>query len=452
MPKPQDKPFVIPKSMVWEAWRRVRANKGAPGVDGQDLEQFEADLGDNLYKVWNRMSSGTWFPPPVLAVEIPKPHGGGVRVLGVPTVADRVAQTVVAMHLEERADHRFHPDSYGYRPNKSAHQALAACRQRCWKYDWVIDLDVQKFFDTVPWDLIVSAVETVTDGRWALLYVERWLAAPLQRPDGALEQRTKGTPQGSAVTAPTQKVTWVIGACGGRDRVSDGDGVVVAADQDFADDEPQDALLAGDVELVQAVVETAEEPVEGVGELEVGLGVVQLGVETVELGLQRGLAFAQGGHPGAQLVERDELFLVGLDQPLDRGAGAGEVALERFAATGGGVLGPHRGEAAVDLGADEFGVLEQSSDFGPDERVEFISADWAAGAPLAVGVPPAVLADAAVVADPLVACACAGAVAGVAALAADQHALQQRQLLGVALGEVRVLGPGGLARARTSPR
>src|SRR5919109_957464 len=147
MPKPKDKPFAIPKLLVWEAWRRVRANKGAPGVDGQDLAQFEADLRNNLYKIWNRMSSGTWFPPPVMAVEIPKPHGGGVRVLGVPTIADRVAQTVVAMHLEERADHRFHPDSHGYRPNKSAHRALAACRQRCWKYDWAIDLDVQRFLE-----------------------------------------------------------------------------------------------------------------------------------------------------------------------------------------------------------------------------------------------------------------------------------------------------------------
>jgi RNA-directed DNA polymerase len=201
MPKPRDKPFAIPKSMVWEAWRRVEANKGAPGVDGQDLEEFEADLRNNLYKIWNRMSSGTWFPPPVLAVEIPKPHGDGVRVLGVPTIADRVAQTVVAMYLGERADHRFHPDSYGYRPNKSAHQALQACRQRCWKYDWVIDLDVQKFFDTVPWDLVIKAVEAVTDCRWVLLYVERWLAAPLERPDGALEQRTKGTPQGGLCAA-----------------------------------------------------------------------------------------------------------------------------------------------------------------------------------------------------------------------------------------------------------
>ena len=272
----------------------------------------------------------------------PKPKSGLQEVqyeATVPTIADRVAQTAAARFLEPLVEPRFHPDSYGYRPSKSAHDAVGACRQRCWKYDWVIDLDVQKFFDTVPWELVVRAVKAVTDCRWVLLYVRQWLEAPLQRPDGTLVQRDKGTPQGSAMTAPTQKVTWVIGACRGGDRVSDGDGVVVASDQDFADDEPQDALLAGDVELVQAVGEAAEEPFEGVGELEVGLGVVQLGVEAVELGLQRVLAFAQGGHPGAQLVERDELFLVGLDQPLDRGAGAGEVALERFAATGGGMFG-----------------------------------------------------------------------------------------------------------------
>jgi RNA-directed DNA polymerase len=200
MPRPEGKSFAISRLMVWEAWRQVKANKGAPGVDGQDLEEFEADLRDNLYKIWNRMSSGSYFPPPVKAVEIPKPHGGGVRMLGVPTIADRVAQTVVAMHLEERADHRFHPDSYGYRRGKSAHDALAVCRQRCWRYDWVIDVDVQAFFDEVPWDLVVWAVETVTDARWVLLYVKRWLAAPLEHPDGSLEQRRRGTPQGSAVS------------------------------------------------------------------------------------------------------------------------------------------------------------------------------------------------------------------------------------------------------------
>jgi group II intron reverse transcriptase/maturase len=169
-------------------------------VDQQDLDEFEANLGKNLYKIWNRMSSGSYFPPPVRAVEIPKPHGGGVRMLGVPTVADRVAQTVVAMYLGERAEPRFHSDSYGYRPGRSGHDALEACRRRCWKDDWVIDLDVQKFFDTVPWNLVLKAVASITDARWVLLYVTRWLAAPLQHSDGTIEQRVKGTPQGSAVS------------------------------------------------------------------------------------------------------------------------------------------------------------------------------------------------------------------------------------------------------------
>jgi RNA-directed DNA polymerase len=198
--KPKDKPFAIPKLLVWEAWRQVKANKGAPGVDEQEIWQFEADLEGNLYRVWNRMSSGTWFPPPVLAVEIPKPHGSGVRVLGVPTVADRVAQTVVAKFLEPLVEPRFHQDSYGYRPGKSALDAVGVCRERCWKYNWVIDLDVQKFFDEVPWHLILKAVRAITDCPWVLLYVERWLHAPIQHPDGVLVGRTKGTPQGSAVS------------------------------------------------------------------------------------------------------------------------------------------------------------------------------------------------------------------------------------------------------------
>ena len=200
MPKPKDKPFSIPRQLVWEAYRRVAANKGAAGVDGQALDEFEADLRDNLYRIWNRMSSGTWFPPPVRAVEIAKPHGGGIRVLGVPTIADRIAQTVAAMYLEPLVEPKFHRDSYGYRANKSALEAVGVCRRRCWEFDWIIDLDVQKFFDTVPWDLVVKAVQAVTDCRWVLLYVKRWLAAPLQRPDGTLVERDQGTPQGSAIS------------------------------------------------------------------------------------------------------------------------------------------------------------------------------------------------------------------------------------------------------------
>jgi len=200
MPKPDDKPFAIPKQLVWEGYRRVAANKGAPGVDGQALDEFEADLRDNLYKIWNRMSSGSYFPPPVRAVEVPKPHGGGVRVLGVPTISDRIAQTVVAMQLEPLVEPRFHQDSYGYRPGKSALDAVGTCRRRCWEFDWIIDLDVQKFFDTVSWDLVVKAVQAVTDCPWVLLYVKRWLAAPLKHPDGTLVERDKGTPQGSAIS------------------------------------------------------------------------------------------------------------------------------------------------------------------------------------------------------------------------------------------------------------
>jgi RNA-directed DNA polymerase len=153
----KDKPFVISKQLVWEAYQRVRANKGAAGVDGQSLTEFEADLRNNLYKIWNRMSSGTYFPPPVMAVEIPKSDGRGTRTVGVPTVADRVAQTVAALALEAHTESIFHDDSYGYRARRGALDAVAKCRQRCWKKDWVMDLDVEKFFDSVPWDLMVKA-------------------------------------------------------------------------------------------------------------------------------------------------------------------------------------------------------------------------------------------------------------------------------------------------------
>jgi RNA-directed DNA polymerase len=198
--KSPGKPFEISKRAVWEAYQRVKANKGAPGVDSVSLEEFEKDLKGNLYKIWNRMSSGSYFPPPVRAVEIDKPHGGGTRILGVPTVADRVAQTVVARVLEVRVEQIFHPDSYGYRPSRSALHAVEACRRRCWKADWVIDLDIQKFFDSVPWRLVIKAVEVNTDLPWVVLYVRRWLEAPLQLPDGTLQQRDRGTPQGSAVS------------------------------------------------------------------------------------------------------------------------------------------------------------------------------------------------------------------------------------------------------------
>jgi len=195
----QGKSFDISKWEVWEAYRRVKANKGAPGVDGQTIEAFESDLKNNLYWVWNRMASGSYFPPAVRAVPIPKADGG-IRVLGVATVADRIAQTVVAARLEAKVEPMFHPDSYGYRPGRSALDAVTVTRERCWRKDWVLDLDIKSFFDSVDHDLLLKAVEANTDDVWVVLYIKRWLKAPLAHPDGTLVARDRGTPQGSAVS------------------------------------------------------------------------------------------------------------------------------------------------------------------------------------------------------------------------------------------------------------
>ena len=193
------KPFAISKEMVWAAFKAVKSKQGAPGVDGQSLEAFESNLGGNLYRLWNRMASGSYFPPPVLRVEIPK-HDGGVRALGIPTVEDRVAQAVVKQHLEAIVEPHFHPDSYGYRPGRSAHQAVERARERCWRFKWVLDLDVQAFFDNLDHALVMRAVKRFTDCRWVLLYVERWLRADVVLPDGQRERRERGTPQGGVVS------------------------------------------------------------------------------------------------------------------------------------------------------------------------------------------------------------------------------------------------------------
>jgi RNA-directed DNA polymerase len=196
---PEAKPYAIPKQLVWDAYQRVKANRGAAGVDGESLAAFETDLKNNLYKVWNRMSSGSYFPPPVRLVEIEK-DSGGTRPLGIPTVADRVAQTVVKMVLEPMVDPHFHPDSYGYRPGKSALDAVGVARKRCWDADWVVDLDIKGFFDSIPHDLVERAVAHHTDIPWVRLYIARWLRAPMQRADGTREERTKGTPQGGVIS------------------------------------------------------------------------------------------------------------------------------------------------------------------------------------------------------------------------------------------------------------
>src|SRR3954451_8698340 len=199
-PEPKVKSFEINKRLVYGAWERVRANQGAPGVDAVSIIEFDSRARDNLYKLWNRMSAGSYLPAPVRAVEIPKDQGG--RVLGVPTVADRIAQTAAAMLLEEKLEPIFHPDSYGYRPGRSVHDALAVTRRRCWKQDWVLDLDVRAYH---------------TDERWVLLYIERWLTAPMQMPDGTLTARDRGTPQGSPISPLLANVfmhyafdTWMV--------------------------------------------------------------------------------------------------------------------------------------------------------------------------------------------------------------------------------------------------
>lgn len=193
------KPFDVPKQLVWEAYKRVKANRGAAGVDGQTLEMFDKDLKGNLYKVWNRMSSGSYFPPPVRLVEIPKGNGG-TRPLGIPTVGDRVAQMVVKMVLEPLVEPYFHQDSYGYRRGKSAHDAIGTARRRCWRADWVIDLDIKAFFDSLEHDLVLKAVDHHTRNPWVRLYIKRWLQAAVQMPDGSRQERKRGTPQGGVVS------------------------------------------------------------------------------------------------------------------------------------------------------------------------------------------------------------------------------------------------------------
>ena len=193
------KSFCISKRVVWEAYKRVKANKGAAGVDSESLSDFEVNLRKNLYKIWNRMSSGSYFPPPVRAVDIEKP-GGGQRRLGIPTVSDRIAQMVVKIFFEPHVEPYFHPDSYGYRSGKSALNAVGQARIRCWRYSWVLDLDIKGFFDNIDHGLMMRAVAKHSDCKWIRLYVERWLKAPMETQDGEIITRERGTPQGGVIS------------------------------------------------------------------------------------------------------------------------------------------------------------------------------------------------------------------------------------------------------------
>lgn len=194
------KQFDIPKALVWKAWKLVKANQGSAGVDHESIEEFERNLGSNLYKIWNRMSSGTYFPPYVKGVAILKKHGEGYRLLGVPTVSDRIAQMTVKLAFEPSVEPYFLADSYGYRPNKSAIDAIGVTRQRCWKQDYVLEFDIKGLFDNIDHELMMKAVRKHTATKWIILYIERWLKASLQMPDGTIVARTCGTPQGGVIS------------------------------------------------------------------------------------------------------------------------------------------------------------------------------------------------------------------------------------------------------------
>ncbi|MEZ8310568.1 group II intron reverse transcriptase/maturase [Vibrio splendidus] len=193
------KQFTISKWVVKHAYDLVKANKGSAGVDSQSLADFDRNLKGNLYKIWSRLSSGTYFPPPVKAVSIPK-KAGGERILGVPTVSDRIAQMVVRLEFEPKVERIFLRDSYGYRPNKSALDAIGITRQRCWYYNWVLEFDIKGLFDNIPHDLLLKAVYKHTELAWVRLYIERWLVAPMQMEDGELKERVMGTPQGGVIS------------------------------------------------------------------------------------------------------------------------------------------------------------------------------------------------------------------------------------------------------------
>ncbi len=194
------KPFDIPKALVWEAYKLIKANKGGAGVDRESLEEFDTKSSKNLYKIWNRLSSGSYFPPAVRGVEIPKKQGG-TRLLGVPTVSDRIAQMTIRLMFEPSVEPHFLEDSYGYRPNKSALDAIEITRKRCWSYDWLIEFDIKGLFDNIDHELLMKAVRHHTKNKCILLYIERWIKAPLELPDGTTKDRDSGTPQGS-VSSP----------------------------------------------------------------------------------------------------------------------------------------------------------------------------------------------------------------------------------------------------------
>jgi RNA-directed DNA polymerase len=196
------KPFEIPKRLIWDSWKQVAANDGAPGVDKESIQMFHSRVGANLYTLWNRMSSGSYYPKPVRQVLIPK-GDGKLRALGIPTVADRVAQMAVKNVLEGRMEALFHPTSYGYRLGKNAQQAVGQARRNCWSFAWVVDLDIRAFFDTIDHGLMMRAVKKHVPEKWIRLYIERWLKCVVHTADGTMHEPNCGVPQGGVITPLT---------------------------------------------------------------------------------------------------------------------------------------------------------------------------------------------------------------------------------------------------------
>jgi hypothetical protein len=327
------KPFCISKKEVWEAYKRVKANKGAAGVDEQSIEDFEKRLKKNLYKIWNRMSSGSYFPPPVRTVKIPKKNGGE-RKLGIPTVADRIAQQVVKARLEPEVEPLFHADSYGYRPGKSALDAVGQARKRCWRFDWVLDLDIKSFFDTLSQDLLLRAVKKHAPEQWITLYIERWLKAPVREEDGRLVPRERGTPQGGVVTPLTQKVIWAFWlrahvlrrTRGDGDAVTNGDGVV--PHENVFNHEAYDSLAFSDIKRFSSTAQASEECCEGLDQAQECGPIVSLVSDRLQLHAEHLFTLAQRRHALPQLFDRQESFLVGVEQSFDAFANMDQFPLQ----------------------------------------------------------------------------------------------------------------------------
>src|SRR6266853_1651221 len=383
-----DKPFNITKKQkqVYEAYKAVKSNAGSAGVDGQTIEQFDSDLRNKLYKRWNRMSSGSYFPPPVRAVSIPK-KSGGQRILGVPTVADRVAKMVVKQVIEPILDPVFLADSYGYRPRKSALDAVGVTRERCWKYDWVLEFDIKGLFDNINHELLLRAVRKHVTCKWALLYIERWLTAPMMQEDGTTIERDRGTPQGGVVTPLTQKVTLAVwptwrrtavlwGARWDWDAVTNDDGVV--PHQDVFDHEPDDSLALRDIKRLSGTAQACEERRESLRQSQEGCPIVGLFSDRLQFSTKGLFTLAQRRHSFAQLLDRQECFLVGVEKSFHAFANMRQLSLQTLLTFLGRIARARCCQPAVKFLLDQRRVFQQSDHLGPDDLIEEILSDQAA--------------------------------------------------------------------------